>query len=198
MNKPEGKKITWTIEIRNDTIKFTPDNIGVDLNFAKHLDRVKDGILPPEIAEDMYKISLNLTREGSNGKRIGNYRLVVINLPANPKSSQKPKMRARYKKILIEQMLCHKNELVKFKGLKILVYIAIYLRIEKFESYDVDNFLKAIIDALKEYTGDDRDVVSVLAVKKNLEGYPENLYDFIEQTVVAVTTPDALSDISKK
>ena len=193
----DEKKITWTIEIRESTIKFVPDSYGINSDFIKSLDRKKDGILPPEIVDDMVKISFNLTREGPNGRRIGNYLLEIINLPANPKSSQNPKMRSQYKKVLIEQMERHRNGLIKFKDKKVLVYVAIYLRKEKFQKYDVDNFLKAIIDALQEYIGNDRDVELIIAEKKSLEGYPVEAYDFLEQIVVAVTTPNARSDILK-
>ncbi|MCK5038326.1 MAG: hypothetical protein KAS16_04450 [Thermoplasmata archaeon] len=197
MTDSKEKPTTWTIEIINSEIRYTPDNVGINKEFTKLLDRKKDGILPPEIVNDMWKIANNLTYEDSNGRRIGKYLLCVINLPANPKSSQKRKMKKQYQEILIDQMKIHEDQLIKFQGKKMLIYMRIYLRESKFDNYDIDNFQKAIFDALKVYVGDDSNIESFIAEKVKLTGYSESDLDFIEQSIIAVTTPDAKTDILK-
>ena len=63
-----------------------------------------------------------------------------------------------------------------------------YLRKERYEQSDVDNFIKPLIDGLKEYFGDDNKVQTVIAEKKMLdEKYAEEDFDFLECSLVTIT-----------
>jgi len=186
----------FTIKVSQQSVKFIPEDETYPW-WREQLNRKKDGLICPQILKDMLKIGMNLSRENERGERVGKYNLFLTNLSPNPKSSQ-GKSKREYKEALISKLKKRSAELEKFKDKKILLYVAIYLRKERFESNDVDNFLKAIIDAIKEYTGDDSSVVSVLAVKKLLENYPEEDLDFLEQIFIAITDPQAGSDILRE
>lgn len=144
----------------------------------------------------MLRIAQNLTVPGADGRLIGKYNVFITNLPPNPSSSQGDR-KAQYKQYLLDALDKKKTDLEKFKGKKVLVYLAVYLRRKRFETNDVDNFIKVILDALKVYIGDDKDVVSILTDKKILEGYPAQDLDFIEQVLLVITDPAAKSDLFK-
>ena len=144
----------------------------------------------------MDRIAFNLTKEGPAGKRMSKYDAYAINLSANPKSSQ-GKQKSEYKKIIISQLEKGRSALEKFKGREILVYIAVYIRKERYDTNDVDNFVKTIIDALKPYVGDDSKVVVIIAEKKLIGDYPIEDLDFLEQVLLVVTVPEAKIDLLK-
>lgn len=50
---------------------------------------------------------------------------------------------------------------------------------------------------MKIYTGDDKHVVSVYVDKKQLIGYEDADYDFIEQVLLVITDPNAKADLLK-
>lgn len=144
--------------------------------------------------QDIDRIVKNLTKDGPDGKRLGKYDVVLKTLPAKPKSSQGAS-KTEYQKTLIEQLKKSGEDFTKFRNKEILVYICVYLREEKYKTHDVDNFIKAIIDALKPFIGDDSGVVTVIAEKKPIRNYQEEDLDFLEQVFVVVTTPEAKADI---
>lgn len=183
----------FTIEVRNNSITFIPEK-NTEPWWRQSLDRKKEGFLCPEVAADILRIATNLSVEEENGTRVGKYNTFMTNLTPNPKSSQ-GNMKTKYKDYLINQLKSKEADLKKFYGKKILIYLAIYLREKRFETNDVDNFIKAILDAIKVYVGDDRHVVSVIADKKCLEGYPAEDFDFIEQILLVITDPEAKKDI---
>lgn len=185
----------FTIEIRNDIIKFIPEE-NTEPWWRLGLDRQEDGFLFPEIANDIERIASNLTVTGEDGLKRGKYNLFMTNLTPNPKSSQ-GNMKAKYSAYLIKKLQSRAVDLKRFYDKKVLIYLAIYLRKERFETNDVDNFIKVTLDAIKTYTGDDRNVVSVIAEKKILEGYPVQDLDFIEQILLVITDPEAKADIMK-
>ncbi len=188
------KELTGTtIEIRNGSIRFIPED-GAYPWWRKQLDRQKEGILCPQIANHMLKVASNLTKKDEQGQRVGKYDVYITNLPPNPKSSQ-GNMKTKYKRNIISCLEKKKEGLEKFKDKEIFVYVAIYLRPERYKTHDIDNFLKAIIDSLKEYTGDDSKVVCILADKYQLEDYPKEDLDFLEQAFIVVADPKARREI---
>ena len=184
-----------TIEIRENSITFISED-KTHPWWRERLNREKDGILCPLILQKMQKLKSNLSRVNDGGQRVCKYNCFITNLPPNPKSSQ-GKMKVRYKKHLITCLKKNSKDLEKFKNKDVFVYIVIYLRPEKYNTYDVDNFLKAIIDSLKDFIGDDNKVVSILADKLRLENYPKEDLDFFEQVLLVVTNPRARLDILK-
>lgn len=184
-----------TIEIQDNKITFIPEKTTYPW-WRNALDRKKEGFLFPEILQDMDRIAFNLTKEGPAGKRMSKYDAYAINLSANPKSSQ-GKQKSEYKKIIISQLEKGRSALEKFKGREILVYIAVYIRKERYDTNDVDNFVKTIIDALKPYVGDDSKVVVIIAEKKLIGDYPIEDLDFLEQVLLVVTVPEAKIDLLK-
>ena len=184
-----------TIEIQDNKITFIPEKTTYPW-WRNALDRKKEGFLFPEILQDMDRITFNLTKEGPAGKRMSKYDAYAINLSANPKSSQ-GKQKSEYKKIIISQLEKGRSALEKFKGREILVYIAVYIRKERYDTNDVDNFVKTIIDALKPYVGDDSKVVVIIAEKKLIGDYPIEDLDFLEQVLLVVTVPEAKIDLLK-
>lgn len=161
-------------------------------------DRKKDGLLVPEIMEDMNRISLNLCKINEKGERIGKYPAWMTNLSPNPKTSKGAKQ--EYSSYLKEGINKGNkdNELAKFIGREKLVYIIVYLRDKRYLSgNDVDNFAKLILDSLKPFIGDDDKITTLMVEKKLLSNYPKEDLDFIEQAVVVVTVPDAKKDLFK-
>ena len=192
----EQKKLKGiTIEIRKTSVKFIPEDKTYPW-WREQLDRNKEGILCPQIMQDMQRIASNLTVDNEEGQRIGKYNFFITNLSPNPKSSQ-GRHKVAYREALVSKLQKRKDELLKFKDKKVLVYVGIYLRKKRFKTHDVDNFLKAIIDALKPFVGDDSKIVSILADKKELENYPTEDLDFLEQIFIVVTDPSARADILK-
>jgi len=184
-----------TIEIRNGSITFSPEDKTYPW-WRSRLDRETDGILCPQIMQRMYQIGINLSREDENGNRISKYDIFMVNLPPNPKSSQ-GNMKVRYQNHLIQYLQKNENDLLRFKNKPVFVYVAIYLREERFNTYDLDNFLKAILDALKQFIGDDSKITSISTDKYKLENYPKEDMDFLEQVIIVVTDPGARSDLFK-
>jgi len=197
----EKKIPSFDIEIREITVGGVKKNfvriIPSKINTPWHrtsFDKNKDGLLIKEIADDMQRITSNLLKKNENGKLIGKYNFFIVNLTPNPKSSQ-GKWKSAYKKFLIDKLKKSKEDLEKFKGKKVFVYVCVYLRKQKMQRNDVDNFLKAILDSLIPYIGDDVNNVSVHIDKKELEGYSKEDLDFIEQIFIVVTDPAAKKDI---
>ena len=177
----------------NDSITFIPEK-DTSPWWRKKFDRQKDGLLIPEVVQDMQKILRNLTKPDEKGILRGKYNCIITNLIPNPKSSQ-GNLKTKYQKYLIKELKSKEKNLKKFYNKQVLVYLIIYLRKERFETHDVDNFTKAILDALKVYIGDDRNVISLIVDKKPLEGYAPIDLDFVEQVVLVVTDPEAKKDI---
>lgn len=183
-----------TIEFHEKGIKFIPEDI-TDPWWRDHLNRSKDGILCPQILSHMHKILLNLTKVNDVGQRVGKYNIFMTNLQPNPKSSQ-GKMKTTYKDNLIERFEKSREKLEKFRDKEVFVYIAIFLRPKRYDSHDLDNFLKAIIDSLNEFIGDDSKVVSILTDKIKLIDYPKEDFDFLEQAFIVIgDNLEARSDI---
>lgn len=137
----EKKKLNgMTIEVRNKSIKFIHEK-NTEPWWRNALDRTKDGFLCPEIAEDIQKIATNLTVKCEDGLLRGKYNLFMTNLPPNPKSSQ-GNMKTDYMKHIKGYLHKKEVDLKKFYDKQIIVYLAIYLRPERFETNDVDNFIK--------------------------------------------------------
>ncbi|MDP4012022.1 MAG: RusA family crossover junction endodeoxyribonuclease [Candidatus Nanoarchaeia archaeon] len=184
-----------TIEIREGSITFTRE----DKTYAwwrERLDRDKDGILCPEIGQHMLNIAQSFTRKNDKGQIVSKYNMFMTNLSPNPRSSQGLK-KQKYKKYLINHLNKNKEALLKFKDKEVLVYIAVYLRPKKAETQDIDNFSKVILDALKEFIGDDSKVNTLIMKKYKLENYPKEDLSFLEQVVILVTDPKASSTLSE-
>lgn len=195
MVKDETNLQGTTIRIENGTATFIPED-NTPSWWRSVLNRKTEGILCPQIIGDMNKIAINLSKLDEQGNRIGKYEVFSINLNPNPKSSQGAQ-KTKYRKRLVRELERKKKDLEKFRDKKILLYIAIYLREKRFKTWDVDNFVKAIMDALKEYVGDDSKVVTLIAEKKKLGPYPAADMDFLEQIFIVVTDPRAKADIFK-
>jgi hypothetical protein len=176
-------------------LKFFPENF-TNPWWRDESNRQEDGILCYQIVEDMKNIVMNLTEINKNGERKGKYKGFCTSIAPNPKSSQ-GSFKAKYQKALINELKKSKNELLKFKDEKTLLYVCIYLRLEKYEKYDLDNFLKAIVDSLKPFIGDDKNIVTLIAEKKILHGYHTADLDFLEQIFILITEPSAKADLLK-
>ena len=164
--------------------------------YRERFDRDKQGIICNEIARDMQWLTKNLTTTNEEGKLVGKYNIVMFNLQNKPKTLQRRgKNRSEYKKILIKEMKKRENDLLKFKDTFVLVYLCFYLRKEKFMTTDLDNYSKTVIDALKEFIGDDSKIVSLILEKKELGSYPKEDMDFVEQALLVLTDPKARTDI---
>ncbi len=167
--------------------------------YREKWNRKKDGVLVPEILEDMNKIGISLCKTNEKGELVGKYPdAFITNLPANPKASRRS--RKEYLSYLKEYIKKegHDKDIKKFYGKKVLIYIAVYLRRSRYEEgNDIDNFEKPILDALKEYIGDDSQVDTLIGEKKLLPNYYEEDLDFIEQVIIAITNPEAKVDILK-
>ncbi len=184
----------FKIEVDGKSIKISPEKSSHW--YRKVLNRETDSIMSDEILIDSLKIAYNLSEPDGTGFRKSKYNVFSFNLQANPKSSF-GRSKQKYKAILLSEINRHSVELSKFKSKEVLVYMCIYLRPEKYRKNDVDNFVKIILDSLKEYIGDDRNVLCVIAEKKKLENYPDEDMDFLEQIVIYITDPSAKKDILK-
>lgn len=184
---------TFTIEIENSSIRITPESETIPW-WRQAFDKQTQGILCPEIVADMERIAKNLSEVREDGVMIGKYGAFMTSLPPKPRSSQ-GKRRKDFRRYLIDSLKEHEQNLQKFKDKKVLIYIAVYLRKERFETNDTDNFIKAIIDAVKVYIGDDKNVLSILTEKRCLDGYPVLDLDFLEQTLLVIVEPEARKDI---
>ncbi len=189
-------------ELRGTTIEITPNSVRFIPEEKTHpwwrdtLDRKKDGLVPVEAAQDLDLIAKNLSKPNETGQLVGKYNLFVTTLQANPKSSQGSDKIA-YKNRLINELEKNRNNLVKFKDKEVLLYVLIYLRKERYEKNDVDNFLKGIIDAFKPFIGDDSKITTLIAEKRKLGNYQEADLDFLEQIMIVLTDPQARGDILK-
>ena len=191
-----AKKIrSFTIKLDRNSATIIPEKETKPW-YRKRLDRARDGIVCEEIMQDLQRIANNLTKKNEDGEEVGKYDLFIKTLSPSPKSSQ-GKLKTFYKALLISKLERHKDELLKFKDKEVLIYIAMYFRKEKYKTRDVDNHLKAIIDATKTFIGDDSKAVLVFGEKKLLEGYPEEDMDFLEQVLLVITDPAAKADILK-
>jgi Holliday junction resolvase RusA-like endonuclease len=104
--------------------------------------------------------------------------------------------RNKYKEYLSEDISKNEKDLKKFKNKKVLLYLCFYLRKRNFEQSDIDNYVELIMDALKCYIGDDKNVVNLIVDKKMLyEEYDPSDLDFLENTLVLVSEPLAKKDI---
>lgn len=195
MEKEVKKLRGLTVEINKGKVKLTLED-ETHPWWREERNREKDSILCPEIAKKIIDIASNLTYENDKGEKLGKYNFEIINLPPNPKSSQ-GKMKTRYKNHIIDFLKERGKGLERFKDKEILLYVGIYLRPERYESYDIDNFLKAVIDSLKEFIGDDNKIISLLVDKYKIEDYPKEDLDFLEQVLIVVTDPKAKQDILK-
>jgi hypothetical protein len=100
--------------------------------------------------------------------------------------------------LLRENFQRHKKDLEKFKEKEaLLLYVRIYLREGKFTQNDVDNYIKVLVDVLKEFVGDDSKFVSIYFDKVNLTGIEEIDADFFEQSLIFISTADAKEDLFK-
>lgn len=195
MDKKKEKKEVgeFDIEIKNKALTITPAQ--PTHWYRDALVRGKQGILCTQILQDMTKIAFNLSKPSPQGY-VGKYNFLSFNFDVNPKSSQGRKV-SSYKESLAIELKKHASGMVPFKDKKLLLYVCVYLRKERFEKDDTDNFIKVIQDSLVPYVGDDKNIVSVIAEKKQLENYPDEDMDFLEKVVVLITDPAAKSDILK-
>jgi Holliday junction resolvase RusA-like endonuclease len=185
MSVPEEHKKEikgFTIEVGNGVAKIIPED-KTNHWYRNVLDRQKDGILCPEILQDMYQTARKLDIVDEKG--IGKCNAFMVNLSPNPKSSQ-GRLKTEYKNALIEKLEKEKSKIIEFKDKKVKLHISIYLRKERFEKQDVDNFIKVIVDSLKPFIGDDKNIISVSAEKKELENYTQEDMDFLEQVVITI------------
>lgn len=204
-NEVKKEVPSYSIEVHEDKLTGKITKVLIfqenpsDTWYRGKWNRKKDGLLPPEIIADMQKFAIGLSNVNDKGQYIGKYELIMTNLPANPKSSKSSK--SEYTAFIKEHLKkkgTDKEIAIKFNNKKVLVYIAVYLRKSRCDKgNDVDNFAKNILDSIKEYLGDDSQVDALIVEKKPLVGYPEEDLDFIEQAVVAITNPEAKSDIFK-
>ncbi len=189
---------SFRVETDGGTITLIPEHTTTPT--WRNLDRKKEGIVPDELLKDYFKIAMNLTKPYDDGKRIGKYHIFMTTISPNPKSSQGA-LKSFYKEAIIEN-LKKKEEFFmqfnkQFNKKEILLYVAVYLRKDRYEKNDVDNFIKVIVDSLKPFIGDDSRIVSILAEKKLLGNYPKEDYDFLEQVFILIADPDAKKDIFK-
>ena len=140
-----------------------------------------------QIGQDTKRILDKLSYPDEKGFLKAKYLIEIMSVSPKPKTQQS-KSATKYKKLLKEEMKKREKNLAKFKDKKLLVYICIYLRKERYEQSDVDNFIKLLIDGLKEYFGDDNKVQTVIAEKKMLdEQYEDEDLDFLECSLVVIT-----------
>lgn len=188
-------------ELPSYTIGIAPDKSNKDLKivsvtpeertdywYRQRLDREKDGLVPPEIMDDMLKIGKNLTYLDEEGNRRGRFNNWIGTLSPNPKPSELS--RSRYITLLRNHIMKkeYDKDLLKFKNKDVLVYIVVYLGKKRYSSgNDVDNIAKPVLDALKLFIGDDAHVVTLIVEKKCLPDYPKEDLNFIEQVVACVT-----------
>lgn len=199
IDMPEENKTkelrSFTLEVRASSVRFIPES-KPDYSHRTRLNRDTDAIVFPEIAQRAWNIAKSTSRIDALGRMVGKYNIFIGTLPPKPKSSQGTE-RAIYKERLIKVLREKEQDLLKFKDREIFIYIAVYLRPRKFKRYDTDNFPKAIVDAVKVFTGDDNKAISVFTDKIQLENYPQPDLDFLEQVLLVVADPAAKLDVIK-
>jgi len=152
----------------------------------KEFDRNKDGLVHTQIIQDIQKIIRKISYIEGNNTLKSKCLAEITTVAPKPKTQQSHSI-SKYKQLLKDHFQKHQQSLSRFKDKKLLVYICIYLRKERYEQSDVDNFIKPIIDALKEYFGDDNKVEAIIAEKKQLfEEYHQEDLDFLESSLVAI------------
>ena len=174
-----------------------PDN-----SHRERLDRKKQGLVHKQIYDDMQKIMKQVSYIDETNFPKGKYQTWTKTIEPNPKTLQRKggqsNIRKKYREILEEYFKKEKDELGKFKDKKLLVYLCFYLRKDRFEKSDVDNYIKWFIDSFKEYIGDDKQIATLIAEKKQLDdNYEEADLDFLETTLVYITEHRARSDLLK-
>ena len=184
-NRKTGEE-TELVNAENAIIKMMREK-EPDYSHRTRFDKNKDALLHPQIGQDVKKIMDKFSYTDKNGFLKGKYLIEIMSVSPKPKTQQSKSV-SKYKKLLKEELIKRRNNLAKFKNKKLLIYICIYLRKERYEQSDVDNFIKPLIDGLKEYFGDDNKVQTVIAEKKQLdERYDEQDFDFLECSLVAIT-----------
>jgi len=184
-------------------IKYWPEK-EPDNSHRERLNREKDGLLHPQIAQDIIRIRDSVSYIGKEGNLLGKYNMFMFTLSPKPKTLQRKggneqsKQRNIYKDYITEEFKKNRDALEKFKGLKIFVYLCFYLRKKKFEGTDLDNYPKLILDCLKPFSGDDSQIITLLLEKKQLYvDYHKADLDFIENTLIIVAEENARKDIFK-
>jgi len=197
---PNTGKIIKEIDIKpNDTLMYKREEIQ-DLSYRIRLDRKKSGLFHKQVHDDMMKIVEQTSINNGTKFPKGKYLTWMKSIEPNPKTLQRrggqSEQRKAYKETLEEYFKKSEKELEKFKDKKLLVYLCFYLRKERFETSDVDNYVKWFIDTFKEYIGDDKQVETLIAEKKQLyDDYSKEDLDFLETTIVYITEHSAIEDI---
>jgi len=173
-----------------------------DYSYRNSFDREKDAILLPVVSRDMGILMGNNAIE-KDGKIVGKREVFCSSCPITPKTfgnmkSNKTKKKKRYMELLTDFFSKNSKDLEKFKEKKeLFVYVCFYLREGKFINNDLDNYIKALLDVLKKFVGDDKKIVSLLVEKKGLMGVEDIDADFFEQSLIFISTPDAKEDLFK-
>lgn len=189
-------------KMNNDTNITIRKEKGVNYSYRNYFDREKDAILLPIVSRDMGLLVGNNMIE-KDGEIVGKRDIFCSSCPITPKAfgnmkPKKVKKKKVYIKLLDNFFLKHIKDLEKFKVKKeLLVYVCFYLRESKFINNDLDNYIKALLDILKKFIGDDKKIVSLLVEKKGLMGIENIDADFFEQSIIFISTPDAKEDLFK-
>lgn len=188
-NRETGEE-TEIFNANNATVKMMVEK-KPDYWYRKIFDRNRDALLHKQVAQDTKKILDKLSYTDEKGNLKAKYLTEVMTVSPKPKTQQS-KSASKYKQLIREQMEKRKTNLAKFKDKKLLVFICVYLRKERYEQSDVDNFAKPIIDGMKEYFGDDNKVQTVIIKKKMLdEKYDKEDLDFLEGSLIMITDINA-------
>jgi len=170
--------------------------------YRQRLDRNKDGLLHPQIMQDLARFVKGLAQDNEDGKYIAKYDWWGYTIPVKPKTLQKRgdkrqrKRRNIYKQYLIEEIEKHKEGLEELFGKKVIIYLCFYLRRSKYEQSDLDNYAKLILDSIKSYIGDDSQITTLLMDKKLLyQHYDDADLDFLENTLIIVADEKAKKDL---
>ena len=193
INRKTGEE-TEIINADDGVIKMKREK-ECDFSYRYRFDKNRDSIMHKQIAKDAERFINKLSYTDEGGCLKAKYLVEIMLVSPKPKTQQS-KSSPKYKKLIKEQIEKRKKNLAKFKNKKLLVYICVYLRKERYEQSDVDNFTKPIIDGMKEYFGDDNIVQTVIVEKKMLdEQYDEKDLDFLECSLVVITEYGAKSMI---
>lgn len=190
INIPEGEVIKFWKEEETDNWH------------RERFDRSKDGLVHSQIAQDIDKITKNVSYEDKNGSLKSKYNLWLSTLSPKPKTLQRKgdkrqtQQRNIYKNLFQEEFEKNKQDLEKFKRKGLFVYLCFYLRDRKYKTTDLDNYPKLILDALKPYIGDDSQITTLLLEKKQLyKDYNNSDLDFVENSLIIVAEENAKQDI---
>lgn len=184
-NRETGEE-TEILNANNAVVKMMVEK-KPDYWYRKMFDRNRDALLHEQVAQDTKKILDKLSYTDEDGNLKAKYLTEIMTVSPKPKTQQS-KSASKYKQFIKEQMKKRKMNLAKFKDKKLLVYICVYLRKERYEQADADNFAKPIIDGMKEFFGDDNQIQTIITKKKMLdEKYDKEDLDFLEGSLVMIT-----------